>query len=258
MLEVDHISFSYGAHKALDGVTFNVTPGEIVAVTGSNGAGKTTLMKLLACRLMQDAGSVRLHKIDPQARPVKYRRAIGYLSEACPLYDEMTVEEYLTYRVRLKGERALRVRRRVSEAMATCGLTELSRMRIRFLSHGFRKRVGLADALIARPKLLLLDDLLAGLDRSQRAKCAETLAAATSWAAVVVTGHELAEMADWCTRFIVLHKGRVVATLNTNDYDHKELLALLDSVAEYGAEALPPPPPSDEAASNAATGGSHA
>jgi ABC-2 type transport system ATP-binding protein len=231
MLEVDHITFSYGSRKALDDVTFDVAPGEIVAVTGANGAGKTTLMKLLACRLMQDAGRVRLHGIDPLERPVRYRRAIGYLSEHCPLYSEMTVEEYLVYRVRLKGERALRVRRRVSEALATCGLVEAGRTRIRLLSHGFRKRVGLADALITHPKLLLLDDLLAGLDRPQRAKCAEALSAASSRAAVIVTGHELDELTDWCTRFVVLHKGRVAATLRTGAYNRTELLALLDGAA---------------------------
>ena len=237
MLKVDHISFSYGSRKVLNDVTFDVAPGEIVAVTGANGAGKTTLMKLLACRLMQDVGHVNLHGIDPMKRPVKYRRAIGYLAENCPLYDEMTVEEYLTYRVRLKGERTLRVRRRVSEALATCGLTEMIRTRIQRMSHGFRKRVGLADALSTHPKLLLLDDLLAGLDRPQRAKCAETLTAASSWAAVVVTGHELDEMADWCTRFIVLHKGHVAATLRTSAYDRHDLLATLDRVAAHGADA---------------------
>ena len=247
MLKVDHITFSYGSRKVLDGVTFDVAPGEIVAVTGTNGAGKTTLMKLLACRLMQSVGLVQLHDINPMKHPVKYRRTIGYLAENCPLYDEMTVEEYLLYRVRLKGERALRVRRRVSEAMATCGLTEVSRTRIRLLSHGFRKRVGLADALSTHPKLLLLDDLLAGLDRPQRAKCAEALTAASSWAAIIVTGHELDELADWCTRFIVLHNGHIAAALHTHAYDRKDLLATLDRVAAHGADAAAPQPEDGEA-----------
>lgn len=248
MLKVDHITFSYGSRKVLNDVMFDVAPGEIVAVTGTNGAGKTTLMKLLACRLMQGAGLVQLHDLNPMKCPVKYRRAIGYLAENCPLYDEMTVEEYLLYRVRLKGERALRVRRRVSEALETCGLTEVSRTRIQRLSHGFRKRVGLADALSTHPKLLLLDDLLAGLDRPQRAKCAEVLTAASSSAAVIVTGHELDELADWCTRFIVLHNGRVAAALHTHAYDRKELLATLDRVAAHGADAVSPQPEDEEAA----------
>jgi ABC-2 type transport system ATP-binding protein len=229
MLEIDHITFSYGSRKVLDDISFDIAPGEIVAVTGANGAGKTTLVKLLACLLMQDAGSVRLHGFNPLVRPVKYRRMIGYLSEHSPLYDEMTVEAYLTYRARLKGERAMRVRRRVHEALEMCGLTQTGRTRIRLLSHGFRKRVGLADALVTHPKLLLLDDLLAGLDRPQRKKSAEVLSAASSRAAVVVTGHEVDDMLDWCTRFVVLHQGRVAATFRTGAYDRKELLAMLDA-----------------------------
>lgn len=170
MLEVDHISFSYGRHTVLDDVAFDVAPGEIVALAGPNGAGKTTLLRLLSCLLMQDSGTVRLDNINPLERPIKYRRAIGYLSEHCPLYSEMTVEEYLIYRVRLKGERSMRVRRRVSEALEDCGLEEQRKTRIRLLSQGFRKRVGLADALVQHPKLLLLDDPLAGLRREAAAQ----------------------------------------------------------------------------------------
>lgn len=239
MLEVDHISFSYGRHKVLDDVTFDVAPGEIVAVTGANGAGKTTLMKVLACLLMQDAGAVRLDTVNPLLRPVKYRRGIGYLSEHCPLYSEMTVEEFLTYRVRLKGERALRVRRRVSEALEMCGLEAEGKTRVRLLSRGYRKRVGLADALISHPKLLLLDDLLEGLDVAQRKKNAAVLSAASSRAAVVMTGHEIGEMLDWCTRFIVLNKGRVAAMYRTSDYARAELAQALERqlVPEADGEA---------------------
>ena len=190
MLEVNHISFSYGRHSVLDDVTFDVAPGEIVAVTGANGAGKTTLLRLLACLLMQDSGSVRFDGVDPLLRPVKYRRNIGYLSEHCPLYSEMTVEGYLTYRVRLKGERSLRVRRRVGETLEMCGLEELRKTRVRLLSHGYRKRLGLADALVMHPKLLLLDDPLAGLDVPHRRKAAAVLTAASARSAVVLAGHE--------------------------------------------------------------------
>jgi ABC-2 type transport system ATP-binding protein len=238
MLELDHITFSYGSRKVLDDISFDVAPGEIVAVTGANGAGKTTLVKLLACLLMQDSGGVRLHGVDPLARPVKYRRAIGYLSEHCPLYSEMRVEDYLSYRVRLKGERALRVRRRVADALETCGLADMGQARIRLLSHGYRKRVSLADAMATHPKLLLLDDLLAGIDRPQRKRCGEALSAASSRAAVIVTGHEIDEMFDWCTRFIVLHKGRLAANVRTGTYSRAELLAILDRAAA-GDTAVP-------------------
>ena len=103
MLDVAHISFAYGTRPILKDITFDVAPGEIVALTGPNGAGKTTLLKVLACLLMQDAGTVHLHGVDTLQRPIKYCRTIGYLSAHNPLYNDMTVEEYLTYRVRLRA-----------------------------------------------------------------------------------------------------------------------------------------------------------
>lgn len=237
MLEVDHISFSYGSRPALEDVTFDVAPGEIVALIGANGAGKTTLLRVLACLLMQDAGSVRLDTVDPLERPIKYRRGIGYLCEKCPLYGEMTVEEYLIYRVRLKGERHMRVRRRVSETLGMCGLEEERRTRIRRLSHGYRKRLGLADALVMHPKLLLLDDPLAGLDVPQRKKVAAVLTAASARAAVVLAGHELHDMLEWCTRFVVLRRGRVAAVHRASDFGKAELARLLE--AHLAGEAAP-------------------
>jgi len=236
MLEIDQLSFSYGTRKVLDGVSFDVAPGEIVALTGPNGAGKTTLLKVLACLLMQDSGRVRLDQIDPLVRPIKYRRGIGYLSEECPLYVEMRVEEYLIYRLRLKGERHLRVRRRVAEAMELCGLEAVAQTHLGRLSQGYRKRVGLADALILHPKLLLLDDLLAGLDVGQRKKTAAVLSSASSRAAVVVAGHEIWEMLTWCTRFVVLKAGRVAAMYRTSDYAKAELARMLEAQVTSAAE----------------------
>jgi ABC-2 type transport system ATP-binding protein len=237
MLEVEHITFSYGRRRVVDDVSFDIAPGEIVALTGSNGAGKTTLIKVLACLLMQDAGSVRLDDVDPLVRPIRYRRGIGYLSERCPLYDEMRVEEYITYRVRLKGERNLRIRRRVSDALEMCGLADVASERIRLLSQGYRKRVGLAEAVALRPKLLLLDDLLAGIDAGQRKKTAALLSAVSSRSAILVAGHELQELLPWCTRFLVMSQGRLVASLRSGEYDREELLRLLEShVAGAGAE----------------------
>jgi ABC-2 type transport system ATP-binding protein len=239
MLEIDHITFSYARRRVLDDITFDVAPGEIVALTGPNGAGKTTLLKLLACLLMQDSGAVRLDAVNPLLRPLRYRRGIGYLSEHCPLYSEMTVEAYLTYRVRLKGERSLRVRRRVSEALEMCGLEAVAKTRVRLLSHGYRKRVGLADALIMHPKLLLLDDILAGLDVAQRRKAAAVLSAASARAAVLVSGHEIHEMMGWCTRFVVLNRGRVVAMYRTGDHQRAELARLLDRHMQTETEGTP-------------------
>jgi len=236
MLEVVHLSFSYGAHRVLDDVTFDVAPGEIVGVTGSNGAGKTTLLRVLASLLMQDEGDIRLDNVDPLARPIKYRRGIGYLSEYCPLYNEMTVEDYLTYRVRLKGERNLRVRRRVGETLEMCGLDAVRKSRVRPLSHGFRKRLGLADALVLHPKLLLLDDPLAGLDVPHRKKMAAVLTAASARSAIVLAGHEIFEMLDWCTRFIVLHEGHIVGAYRVSEFKKPDLARILERQIGTGEE----------------------
>ena len=236
MLEIDHLSFSYGTRKVLDDVTFDVAPGEIVGLTGANGAGKTTLLRVLACLLMQDEGVVRLDAINPLLRPIKYRRGIGYLSEHCPLYDEMTVEDYLVYRVQLKGERTMRVRRRVSETLEMCGLDAERKTRVRLLSNGFRKRLGLADALVLHPKLLLLDDPLAGLDVPHRKKMAAVLTAASARSAVILAGHEIHEMLDWCTRFAVLHGGRMVGMYRVSEYKKADLTRILERQIDSGAD----------------------
>lgn len=210
-LEVKNLTFSYGSLRVLHGLEFSVEPGEVVGLLGQNGAGKTTLIKVLACLLARDTGYVAMDGIDPEALPVRYRSNLGYLSEACPLYGEMSVRSYLAYRALLKGERGSRVRVRVREAIASCGLEDAADARINSLSKGMRKRVGLADATLRRPKLLLLDDPLASLDAASRLRVGEVVAAAATRAVVVVSGHEPQEMSHWCTRFITLKDRRIVS-----------------------------------------------
>ncbi|HOR97363.1 MAG TPA: ABC transporter ATP-binding protein [Kiritimatiellia bacterium] len=223
MLEIDHISFSYGRRRVIDDLSFDVAPGEIVALTGPTGVGKTTLLQILANLLIQDTGNIRLDGVDPLERPIRYRRGIGYLSEMCPLYDEMTVEAYLTYRVRLKGERTLRIRRRVSEALELCGLDKVGREPVRLLSQGYRKRLSLADALALRPKVLLLDDPLAGLDAQLRRRLGAMLSAISSRSAVVVAGHEIQEMLGWCTRVVLLRTGGSALFYRTGEHSREAL-----------------------------------
>jgi ABC-2 type transport system ATP-binding protein len=228
MLEVNDISFSYGMRKVLRDIAFDVSAGEILAVIGANGAGKTTLLRVLACLRMQDSGNVRLDGVDTLERPVKYRRNIGYLSEKCPLYDEMTVEDYLSYRLRLRGEKWMRVSRRVDEVVAQCRLIDERKTVMRVLSHGFRKRVGLAEALASHPSLLLLDDPLAGLDLPQRKQVAEVLTSVSSRAAVVLAGHEVSQMLEWCTRVLVLRGGQVAGLHRVGGYAKEELLRIIE------------------------------
>jgi len=215
MIEVRNLSFSYGARRVLRDVSFVVSPGEVVSVVGSNGAGKTTLLRILATLAVPDAGTVMMDGRDALTRPLKYRRQLGYMPENMSLYDDMTVREYLHYRAMLKGEPGKRIRRRVNEAAELCQVADLMRSSIRHLSSGLQKRVALADALLLRPRVLLLDDFLSGLDRSMREAAGTILSDVAAFSSVVVTGHELSDFVRWTTRFLVLRDGVVAASVET-------------------------------------------
>lgn len=234
MIEVRNLAFSYRRRAILRDVSFVVSPGEVVSVIGANGAGKTTLLKILATLAVPDEGQILLDGSDALAKPLRYRRQIGYLPELPALDDDMTVRDYLRYRANLKGEPARRVRRRVNEAAEICRVADLMRAPIRSLSLGLRKRVALADALLLRPRVLLLDDFLAGLDTSMRRTAGEILSSAAAFSSVIVTGHELSDFAQWTTRFIVLRDG-VSTTVDAAGLEAPALRARLDAALEGGA-----------------------
>jgi ABC-2 type transport system ATP-binding protein len=234
MIEVRNLAFSYRRRAILRDVSFVVSPGEVVSVIGANGAGKTTLLKILATLAVPDEGQILLDGSDALAKPLRYRRQIGYLPELPALDDDMSVRDYLRYRANLKGEPARRVRRRVNEAAEICRVADLMRAPIRSLSLGLRKRVALADALLLRPRVLLLDDFLAGLDTSMRRTAGEILSSAAAFSSVIVTGHELSDFAQWTTRFIVLRDG-VSTTVDAAGLEADVLRERLDAALEGGA-----------------------
>ena len=228
MFEIRNLAFSYGRSPVLRDVSFLVSPGETVSVVGANGAGKTTLLRILATLAVPDSGTVMTDGQDALARPIRYRRQIGYLPEHVALYDDMTVKEFLAYRALLKGEPPKRVRRRMSEAAEICRVTEFLRTPIRKLSAGLVKRVALADALLLRPRVLLLDDFLAGMDGGMRAVAGEILASAAAFSSVIVTGHEVADFARWTTRILVLKDGVISAAVDTAGHDAAVLCERVD------------------------------
>lgn len=234
MLEVRNIAFSYNRKKVLRDVSFVASPGEVVTIVGANGAGKTTLMRILATLQLPDSGTVMMDGVDALARPLRYRRQLGYLPERIALYDDMTVKEYLRYRARLKGEPAKRVRRRVSESVELCQIGDILRERIGVLSAGQRKRVAIADAMILRPRVLLLDDFLSGLDGTMRAATGSLLSSAVAFSSVIVTGHELEDLAKWTTRFLVLHDGVLSASVEAAGQDIPVLRERLDAAMRGG------------------------
>ena len=213
MYEVRNLAFSYRGRQVLRDVSFVVSPGEIVSVAGSNGAGKTTLLKILATVLEPDSGRIFVEGADALARPVKYRRQLGYMPENPALYGDMTVKSYLEYRAALKGEKDKRIRRRVSEAVEICQIGDMLKSRVAPLSFGMKRRVSFADAILMRPKILLLDDFLAGLDSSARESAGAWLSTVAAFSSVVVTGHEIEDFARWSTRILVLSQGEVSATV---------------------------------------------
>ena len=219
MIEVRNLSFSYGRQKVLRDVSFVVSPGEVVSIVGANGAGKTTLLRILATLQLPDSGTVLMDGQDALARPLRYRRQLGYLPERVALYEDMSVRDYLRYRAVLKGEPAKRVRHRVGEAAEICQIGDLMGTPISVLSAGLRKRVAIADAMILRPRILLLDDFLAGLDGTMRETMGSILANAVAFSSVIVTGHELSDLARWTTRFLVLRNGVMSASVEAAGVD---------------------------------------
>ena len=234
MIEIRNLAFSYGRKKVLRDVSFVVSPGEVVSVVGANGAGKTTLLRILATLQLPESGTVLMDGQDALQRPLRYRRQLGYLPEHVALYDDMTVREYLRYRAILKGEPAKRVRRRVSEAVEICQIGDALRTPIAALSAGWRKRVAIADAMILRPRILLLDDFLAGLDAEMRATAGSILSNAVSFSSVIVTGHELDDFARWTTRFLVLRDGVISAAVESTGLEASVLRSRLDAAMEGG------------------------
>ena len=235
MFEVRNIAFTYRKKQVLRDVSFVVSPGEVVCVIGANGAGKTTLLKVLATLAAPDSGVVMVDGQNALARPLRYRRQLGYLPERVALYEDMTVKEYLNYRAALKGEPVKRIRRRVDEACEMCRISDILRASIGSLSSGLKKRVALADALLLRPRVLLLDDFLAGLDSDMREAAGSVLSAAAAFSSVIVTGHELDDFAKWATMFFVLKDGVISSSVSAVGVDRAALRGRLAAVLKGGA-----------------------
>jgi ABC-2 type transport system ATP-binding protein len=234
MYEVRNISFSYDSKETLRDVSFVVSPGEAVAVIGANGAGKTTLLKVLANLAVPSSGVILHDGQNITGNLDRYRRQLGYLPEKVALYDDMKVRDYLSYRAVIKGEMPRRVRRRVEEALEMCRLRDCAKSRIGVLSYGFKKRVALADALLLRPRVLVLDDLLSGLDEMMRSSLGEIVREAAAFSSVVVTGHEIADLAEIASSFLVLSGGVISSSIPTAGMTHAEIVERVKAALKEG------------------------
>ncbi len=212
MIEVRNLFKRYGAFEALRGIGFDVAAGESVGLLGENGAGKTTTMRILAGFIPPTSGTVTLagHEVVFESKAV--RREIGYLPESVPLYGAMRVEEFLRYRARLKGVAGGgALKSAVDRALGLVDLQARRRSLIETLSKGLRQRVGLADALVHDPEILILDEPTSGLDPSQRRDVRELIRGLRGKHTVLVSSHILPEIEATCDRAVVINAGKVVA-----------------------------------------------
>ena len=212
MIDVNGLTKSYGATDAVRDLSFSVNRGEIVGFLGPNGAGKSTTMRILCGYLPADAGEVRIAGFDVFSQSLKARSRIGYLPENVPLYPEMRVGEYLAYRASLKGVRSRRIEEKVEDALELCSLGHVRKQLIGTLSKGYRQRVGLADALVNEPDILILDEPTIGLDPNQIREIRNLIKGLATRHTILLSSHILSEVEMTCSRLLILNKGQIVAT----------------------------------------------
>ncbi|AGP32278.1 ABC transporter ATP-binding protein [Sorangium cellulosum] len=211
MIEVEHLSKSYGAHLAVSDLSFRVSQGEIVGFLGPNGAGKSTTLRILAGFLGATSGRVRVAGHDLAEEPMRARASLGYMPETSPLYPEMRVSEYLAFRAELKLVPRRARREAVARALRDARVEDVASVMIGHLSKGYRQRVGLADALVGDPPLLILDEPTAGLDPNQIREVRALVRRLGRDRTVLLSTHILSEVEATCTRAIVIARGRLVA-----------------------------------------------
>jgi ABC-2 type transport system ATP-binding protein len=212
MIRVTHLTKSFPGRAAVNDVSFEVERGEIVGFLGPNGAGKTTTMRILTGYLPATSGEVFVAGRNVFTESLEVRRRIGYLPESCPLYPELRVDEYLRFRARLKGVGYRGLRRRVGEVKDLCGLADMGRRVIGQLSKGYRQRVGLAEALVHEPELLILDEPTIGLDPSQIRQVRDLIRQLAERHTILLSTHILPEVEMTCRRVLIISQGRIVAS----------------------------------------------
>jgi ABC-2 type transport system ATP-binding protein len=211
MIEVENLTKRYAGHTAVQDLTFTVNRGEIVGLLGPNGAGKSTTMRMLSCFMPATSGTARIAGFDVFTQADDVRRRIGYMPENNPLHLDLRVREYLKFRARLKGLGIGQSRARVDEVIERCGLGDVSRKVIGHLSKGYKQRVGLADALVHEPELIILDEPTIGLDPNQIRAVRQLIKDLGGNHTVLLSSHILHEIEMTCTRVLIMHEGRILA-----------------------------------------------
>lgn len=211
LVVTDRLTKQYGEFTALAGCSLEVKPGEVFGLLGPNGAGKSTVMKILTCFMSATSGAVEVAGHDVYAKPLVVRRAVGYQPESVPLYDEMVVHDYLVFMAKMRGVTKKQRAERVREVAAQCGLLDVMGKLVRELSKGYRQRVGLAQALVHDPQVVILDEPMSGLDPNQIIEIRDLIKRVGREKTVIFSSHILQEVENVCDRVILLKRGRIVA-----------------------------------------------
>ena len=221
MIHVSHLTKYYGDYPAVQDVSFDVPAGQIVGFLGPNGAGKSTTMRILAGFLTATSGKAKIAGLDVFWNSVEVRRKIGYMPESCPLYKEMRVNEYLHFRAGLKGIYGSQRRKRIGFVLERCWIEDVERQIIGTLSKGYRQRVGLADALLANPPVLILDEPTAGLDPAQIRSARGLIRELGEQHTILLSTHILSEVEATCDSVIIIHRGKVAVSSSLDDFKAK-------------------------------------
>ena len=230
-IEVEHLSKVYGSTVAIEDVHFSVDAGEIIGFLGPNGAGKTTTMRILAGYLPATSGTAKIAGYDVHRNSMQVRSRIGYLPETPPLYPDMTVKGFLHFVAKIKGIKAGDLRQKVDNAMVRCQLKEKENVAIRKLSKGFRQRVGIAQAIVHEPPVIILDEPTVGLDPRQIIEVRNLIKSLAGDHTIILSTHILPEASMICDRVTIINRGKVVTTNTPSD-----LQAQLESSAGYEIE----------------------
>ncbi len=210
-ITVENVTRRYGTQKAVDNISFHVRTGEVLGFLGPNGAGKTTTMKIITGLLAPNSGDVTVGNYSVLKNPEQVKRLIGYLPENNPLYPDMGVIDYLEYSARLQGIAREKIKPRLAEMIRICGLGEEKHKQIGELSKGYRQRVGLAQAMIHDPKVLILDEPTSGLDPNQIVEIRKLIKELGREKTVILSTHILPEVEATCDRILIINKGKIVA-----------------------------------------------
>jgi len=222
MIEVQSLTKSYGTVQAVAGVDFTINPGEVVGLLGPNGAGKTSIMKVLTCYHFPTSGSVRIFGHDVHTEELSIKNVLGYLPENAPVYPEFSVREYLAFVADARiGEgktpSGLNAQQAVDQAVQRCGLSEMLDRQVEALSKGYRQRLGLAQAILHEPQLLVLDEPTTGLDPNQILEIRRLIRELCEGRTIILSTHIMQEVEAVCDRVLIINKGRIVANGRTQD-----------------------------------------